>query len=272
MRCLIYTFVLSLLMLSCSTKEGSKSFEDSTTNLSENEVISDSTDLNDSLIIWVNREFENKLKEDISICDCWREIKYHFLYYDTVKMELYLKSNLMHYGHDSELIFPLKRFGNRLKNDTTSQAWPTKNIEFNIPVNDTIRLMDGDEPYTFVKRVFKYEKDTSQKYFFVYSKLSDIHYILNSYILMKYNVVDAAASSHHLIDLPELKQLVLNQKVSAHCSDDYYYDGITIKTDESRYYFLEFEQGMVSLFEFSNRNRYEKLNLDTLPKQVIIVQ
>ncbi|NME72358.1 hypothetical protein [Flammeovirga aprica] len=187
-------------------------------------------------------------------------------------MKLYLKSNLMHFGHDSDLIFPLKRTGDTFRYDSTLNNRPEQPKEFTLPTKNTLTLLDGDETHTFSKRVFKYAKDMSKNHLSVYSKLSDIFYWSNSEILLKYNVVDTLKSTHDLISIEKLQNLINLNKVSAHCSDDYNLDGIIIKEKENKYFQLVFGQGEVTLYENKGRNRYEKLNLDSLPNQVLRVK
>ena len=268
-------FILSLFIFSCSAENKS---EPADADLSEAEIkvesnlIQPNKNEQDSLIIWVSNDFKKSLSEDISICDCWRETKYHLMYFDTTKLELYLKSNLMHYGHDSDIIFPLRKIGDKFRYDSTLNNWPEKPKEFTLPTTNTLTLLDGDETHTFSRRVFKFEKDTSKNHVSVYSNLRDIFYWLNSEILLKYNVVDTLKSTHDLITIEKLHTLINLNKVSAHCSDDYHFDGITIKENENRYFQLVFGEGEITLYENKGRGRYEKLNLDSLPNQVLKVK
>lgn len=272
-----YIFILAILIYSCSTDKNSEKVSSNfhpkiEVTTFENQKVPTNHFVQDSLTVWVNADFENSIHKDISICNCWKEIKYHILHYDTIKLELYLKSNLKHYGHDSELIFPLKRTGNTFRYDSTLNSWPVQAKEFVIPTNETLTLLDGNQSYVFNKRVFKYARDTTKKHFFVYSQLSDIFYNLNSHLLLKYNEVDSIKSTHDLIALEKLKQLINSNKVTAHCSDDYGLDGITINDSTNRYFELVFGQGEVSLYENKGRARYEKLELDSLPKQVLRIK
>ncbi len=271
-----YIFIISIFISSCS---GNKKSDPDVVGSSETEmtaaesnVIQPDKNKQDSLIIWVSNDFKRLLSEDISICDCWKETKYHLMYFDTTKMELYLKSNLMHYGHDSDLIFPLRKTGNTFRYDSTLNNWTEQPKEFTLPTNNTLTLLDGDKTYTFSKRVFKYAKDRSKNHFSVYSNLKNIFYWLNSGILLKYDVVDTLKSTHDLITIEKLQEFINLNKVSAHCSDDYNLDGITIKENENRYFQLVFGQGEVTLYQNKGRNRYEKLDLDSLPRQVLRVK
>lgn len=268
-------FILSIFIFSCSADNKSEltNADSPKTEIKvESNLIEPNENEQDSLIIWVSNDFEKSLSKDISICDCWRGIKYHLMYYDTTKMVLYLKSNLMHYGHDSDLIFPIRKTGDKFRYDSTLNNWPEKPKEFTLPTKNTLTLLDGDETYTFSKRVFKFEKDTSKNHFSVYSKLRDIFYYLNSEILLKYNVVDTLKSTHDLITIEKLHNLINLNKVSAHCSDDYNLDGITIKENENRYFQVVFGKREITLYENKGRGRYEKLNLDSLPNQVLRVK
>lgn len=268
-------FILSIFISSCSGDNNSElaDVDSSETEIKvESNLIEPNKNGQDSLVLWISNDFKKSLREDISICDCWRETKYHLMYFDTTKMELYLKSNLMHYGHDSDLIFPLRKTGDKFRYDSTLNNWPEKPKEFTLPTKNTLTLLDGDETHTFSKRVFKYEKNKSKNHFSVYSNLRDMFYWLNSEILLKYNVVDTLKSTHDLITIEKLQNLINLNKVSAHCSDDYNLDGITIKENENRYFQLVFGKGKVTLYENKGRDRYEKLNLDSLPYQVLRVK
>ena len=91
----------------------------------------------DSSEYWVSTDYLSSLDSVTSICDCWRNNKFHFLRYDTVKMELFLKSNLLHYGHDSEFTLPLIKTKNGFQYDSTVNDWKAPFREITILSNDS---------------------------------------------------------------------------------------------------------------------------------------
>ena len=95
---------------------------------------------------------------------------------------------------------------------------------------------------------------------------------MNSHILLKYDQIDSSQTSDFLISIDSLRYHILHGGARAHCSDDYNLDGLSIKGDPFRHFELEFKSGSVTLYENKNgRNRYEKVDLDTLPKQTMII-
>jgi len=268
-------FILSIFIFSCSADNKSELANAGSLKTEikvESYLVEPNKNEQDSLIIWVSNDFKKSLSENISICDCWRKTKYHLMYYDTTKMELYLKSNFMHYGHDSDLIFPLKKTGDKFRYDSTLNNWLEKPKEFALPTKNTLTLLDGGETHTFSRRVFKFEKDTAKNHFSLYSNLSNVFYWMNSKILLKYNIVDTLKLTDDLITIEKLHHLIDLNKVLAYCSDDYNLDGIIIKENKNRYFQLVFGKGEVTLYENKGRDRYEKLNLDSLPNQVLRVK
>lgn len=229
-----------------------------------------STIQEDSLVVWVSQDFETAIQKDISICQCWKNTKYHLLHFDSVNSELYLRSNLMHHGHDSDLIFPLKKAGNYFVYDSTLNDWPVREKRFQIPQGDTLILFDGDQAYGFHQRVLPFNA-AAKKHLSKYAFLRTLFYKLNSQLLLKYEHLDAAKSVDELFTYQELKSLIKSGKVQAHCSDDFHLDGITVTGDTNRYFQLEFSPNQVTFFEHKGRNKGETLNLPELPKQVMTI-
>ena len=267
----ILTLSIIVLVLTCCSTNNSESGKNLAVKVDSNNVTVTNTD---SVEIWVNTAYLETVKENISICDCWRKNKYHLFYYDTVNMQLYLKSNLIHYGHDSEIILPIFRTDSGFRYDSTLNDWPIEIKEFEIPSNDTLTLLDGNDYHSFIKMYLPIVKDSNSlnnPYFF-YSDFRDFFYQLNSNLLLKYTDFDENRSSSLLIDPDTLNKFIRKGKVSGHCSDDYYFDGITIKNDSNRYFQLQFKKRELWMYEHSGRDRYKKLYLDTLPRQIMLLE
>lgn len=178
----LYIFIFCWYCISC-TNNASNENNYSLTDLkveSSNSIPKDSSDY------WVSLDYLNSLDSAISICDCWKQNKYHFLSYDTTKMELYLKSNLLHYGHDSEIILPMKKSEFGFKYDSTLNNWPIPNKEFAIPTNDTLKLQDGGKEFLFVRKSYPISDKQKDILNNSYSEIRDLFYNTSSQLLMKY--------------------------------------------------------------------------------------
>lgn len=263
---LINFLIITLLLISCKANS-SKDKIDGNTNSTKNKSIAKKKV--DSIDVWINTSYYESIDENISICDFWRENRYQLLYYDKVKMKLYLKSNLMHYGHDSELVLPIKRYKNGYRYDSTLNDWQVEPKEFQKLSKDTLVLLDEKKTYKFVRKTFLSKLDSN---IFYSSYLRNIFYELNSHLLIKYNKLDTIKSTAIFVKPDVLKKMILNGLVTGYCSDDYNYDGITIKKDTIQNYHLQFNKDELILYEDIARDRYEKVNLKNLAKQVLSIR
>lgn len=262
-------FIVSFFCVSCINNEV---MEETTVSHVETNELDITSTVNDSIAYWTSLEYLKSIDLNISICECWKQNKYLFFSYDTVKMEMFLKSNLMHFGHDSEIILPMKKVGDGFKYDSTSNNWGIKNKEFKIPVNDTLILFDDGKPIFFVKKMYPVRDDQMNKIATDYNDIRSRFYEINSHLLLKYNKIDSVKSKNFLIEPKALKELILNGFVTAHCSDDYYYDGFTIKKDSIRTFQLIFKEKELLIFEHINgRGRFEKVKLDQIPSQTMTI-
>tara|TARA_B110000211_G_C14017657_1_gene526101 strand:- start:103 stop:885 length:783 start_codon:yes stop_codon:yes gene_type:complete len=257
----LFILIFSIFILSCKGATEIKNNSEKTTPSTPQ----------DSTALWVSVDYLNNIDSINSICDCWRKTKYHFLSYDTIKMELFLKSNLMHFGHDSGILLPIKKSDNSFLYDSTLNNWPVSSKQFTIPTNDTLKLLDDEGEILFVKKLYPIrEKDKPNN---DYYNIGNRFYETSSHLLLKYNKIDQSKSTAILIEPDSLKQLIRDGFVTAHCSDDYYYDGFMIKTDTYRHFQSQFKDNQLIIFELTQgRNKGEKINLDLLPKQVIIIK
>jgi hypothetical protein len=262
MKCVL---LLIVTLASCTTKSVKTGMLEPSDSII---VVGDDILLSDSSFIWINAGFLNSMNENISICDCWRDNKYQLLYYDTIEMELYLKSNLMYFGHDSEFILPISKTDNRYIYDSTIYESFVERKEFEVYSDDSLILIEGNSSYKFVKKYFPVKAGQKQEF---YSDFSDLFYQYSSYTLLKYQTIDTVRSSYELISPEILRNNILNGLTSGHCSDDGYFDGLTIEGDTNRYFELRFSKEELVLYENYGRNRYEKLDLNSLPKQVMII-
>lgn len=224
---------------------------------------------NDSVQVWLNVDYLESLEKGVSICTCWKKTRYQLVYFDSVKMELFLKSNLMHFGHDSEFLLPVKKLGRKFLTDTLSYEWPIEMKEFEIIDVDTMVLSESGKDYRFIKTYFPKSSNSTKQNTTDYNGLVESLYAYNSRTLLAYKNLKKELSSTTLVSIDSLKNLIFSWKVSAHCSDDFFYDGMTILSDPMRHFELKFDESEVIMYENNGRGRYQKLNLDTLPKQVM---
>lgn len=220
---------------------------------------------------WVNLDYLQSLEKEISICDCWRQNKFLLLYIDFDKPELIIQSNLFHAGMDTQEILPLIADGQKFMADI-SQAWAfSEPIYFDRPYTDSLEIAMGQSKYKFVKKKFELKNQISKSLVGSNSSnLFDFSYQLNSHILLKYNLLDTIESTSILIPVDSLRELIFEGFVSAHCSDDFYFDGMTIEVGELHHYHLEFSPGKVILYdERQGRGRHEEIDLKSLPKQIM---
>ncbi len=274
-----YYFLLVVSLISCSSTQSDNVIDTTISSTSsDNENITNPENLTDSQLdsieLWVSIDFLNLIEKEISICNCWKQTKYHLLFYDTTKMELYLKSNLMHFGHDSEIILPLLKQGDTLKYDSISNDCSAQSREFKIPSNDTLNLIEGTNNYQFIRKTYTFDSSENKLSGnqLIYYRIRDLFYQLNSLILLKYTVLDSVSSSSTLITPDGLKELINDGKVTGHCSDDYYYNGITIKNKSTRHFHLVFNKGELILYdEKQGRDKGQELNLDTLKNQIMLL-
>ena len=67
-----------------------------------------------------------------------------------------------------------------------------------------------------------------------------------------------------------LEELILNDKVSVSCSDDFHWNSMTVEGKPNRFFHLEYSGESVILYEIiGERNKGQKLNLNSLDKQVL---
>ena len=74
-----------------------------------------------------------------------------------------IQSNIFHYGMEDEATFPLIKEGNTFKYDTTQGAWPNNPKEFQLPIDDTLRLKIWDGNHLFVIKKFKKKEENLNK-------------------------------------------------------------------------------------------------------------
>lgn len=232
-------------------------------------VVVQSPKIEDSIVFWVSTDYEKALNENNSICECWSKSRFNLLYIDSVHSKITVLSNLKHFGHDSEFYISYSLSGNTFLLDSTYYDSRLRLSSFVLNSNDELTLYDDQRPYSFRKIIFKFEKEPNGKWY-PESELSDYFYEKNSELLLKYNSIDTLQSTHDLISIEELHELIESGKVHLHCSDDFGYDGMTLHVEPYRYFHLEFRGNEVILYdELEGRGRYEKLDYSLLPKQVL---
>lgn len=256
-------------LLLCTLITGCNISDVQTTKRTTTKTITEHLAPADSFQVWVNVDYLKSLESGTSICNCWKQNRYQLAYFDTSKMELFLQSNLMHFGHDSGFTIPIKKTGNRYTPDTTRYNWPVEHKEFEILDADTLVLTEGKITYKFIEKSFPKKTNTKTN-----SPLTDFDftmlvYQLNSHAILNYMHLVPERSSSVLIDPDSLKNLIKQGKVNAHCSDDYYFDGMTIDAGNLRYFDLQFNKNELIIYENEGRGRFQKRDLSTLPKQVM---
>ncbi len=263
--------IVALAAILCSYQKNT--FKESHFNNVEdhNKNASDSIIKTNYAEYWVNLDYLESLEKEISICDCWRQNKFLLLYIDFEKLELIVHSNLFYAGMDTQEILPLIADGQKFMT-VTSEAWRfNEPIYFDRPYTDTLEIAMGQSKYKFVKKKFELKNQNSKSGGDSNSSnLFDFSHQLNSHILLKYNLLDTIESTSILIPVDSLKKLIVGGFVNGHCSDDFYFDGITIEVGELHHYHLEFTPGKVILYdERDGRGRHEEIDLKSLPKQIM---
>jgi hypothetical protein len=78
--------------------------------------------------------------------------------------------------------------------------------------------------------------------------------------------------TERLFPVDSLRELISGGFVKAHCSDDFYFDGMTIEVGELHYYHLAFAPGKVIIYaERKDKGRGEEIDLTSLPKQTMVI-
>lgn len=253
-----YLIIIVFLLNSCKDRSSKINVDNSGHTSNTIEKIE-----NDSIDVWVNTLYLHSLEKEISICDL-KKTRHILLYFDSTQMKLLITS-----GNDSEIIIPMKKIGDRYLYDSISNYLPIESIEIEMITKDTLILNEPKYSNKFIRKKFPFDNKFNVLNNFDFS---DAISQLNSHLIIKYKKVDSLRSTSLFIEPDSLKKMIHNGMVDGYCSDDFYDDGITIRNDSIQYFEVQFDEGQITLYKHSGRSKGEKLNLDSLPKQIIRIE
>lgn len=221
----------------------------------------------DSSDFWVNLNYLECITSGNDVCDCLskNEIVMVFLNYEGGKV--IFQSSTYFFGLETTVELDLKI------TDIDKSAYI---VEKQWPFTDSllITVLDNMLTIDYINDKMKFEKQRLKTLYIPKTPKGIFNYdleiwtqrnTLNSKSLLAYPYTDKV---DQLFSQYELKRLIEDDKVTISCSDDFHYNSMWIKTDIIRYFYLEYDNNRVTIYEQPNgRNKGEELKLEGLVKQ-----
>lgn len=207
---------------------------------------------------WVNQHYLSCLESGQSACRCLAQNRYlvGYLNHDSTT---FISRSSIHFGHEAEYDYQLIRknhfnwLGIEKHNPQDSISITLRNQH--LYLNDSIVFKPQELP-------LKSTHDTANIKAILQTQL----YCLNASSLLGYKYL----SDTTFFSLHQLKNWIKNHQVNIYCSDDFYYDQMSIQHEDTvAHYHLEFKKNEVLIYETAEpRNKGVKFS----PKNKRIVR
>lgn len=211
---------------------------------------------------WVNEEFLFDIfNSNMSVKELWEKHEYMMLYVDEDSSSTIIQSNIFHFGYDSQdEVALIKKENNVLFSDTSKPSIPNRLFTFEF--NDTKLSLKSDSHDLTFKR-FKFKKLKDEISSDIYERMLQ----LSSGIYTKYLIPLDIDSSHKNYPKYFLDAYCCDN-TRAYCSDDYYYNGLSMHLNGELIHFNVVHDDFYAKFyeDTMNRARYEAVKYDSLPE------
>jgi hypothetical protein len=224
---------------------------------------------------WINRNYAICIARGKAPCDCLSENEIVMLYVDPYfsNKDIYVQSSVFYFGLETSAEFTYS-INDENKDGmiafTVPKAYPLKD-SMKIVIADKLLLTYNGKSVSFEKYVLKtLDRPVSEKA--IFSRTDDMWKQLNTFnanILLSYSLTNKIDSTELFFTYEELKQLVMDNKVSVSCSDDYHFNSMMVQGNPNQYFHVEFKGDTLILYnEKEGRASGEKVHLDQLEKQI----
>lgn len=225
----------------------------------------------DSSYYWINTDYYKCLQSSSSVCNCLSQNEIVMMFIDFEKSEALVQSSIFHFGLEQSDKYDLIRQEDGARFIATN-GWRYDTISIQIKDENQAYISYHDQMVNFRRENFKtlHIPKTSKAIFSQVIDMSDQLGALNSMSVLGYVTDSISGTKDTIIQFDSLKQLIEEKAVSIYCSQDFQYNEMVIRTDPVRYFYLEYGENELILYdEVRGRDLEEPVNPELMKSQIL---